>query len=198
LDDFPDFHAVYQSPELFPMFQNRVLNPSRSDFPEYMQWLDLDPKNNDPLDILAVSGGHRATDHFEVFPKIEREPDGSFRCRFFLHGWRHVNQASQERLQAVQAGEQLSIALELTNPATGFAVQLQTKDYYTIGWAPRYLVSDLAEAMAEAPHRYDAKIVRVNPAPAPYKQRFLVEFTGTLPKDHEPMNSPEFQPIAAS
>src|ERR1700726_2154827 len=67
LDDFPDFHVIYRSSELFPMFQNRVLHPSRSDFPEYMQWLDMDPRNNDPLDILAVSGGHRATDHFEVF-----------------------------------------------------------------------------------------------------------------------------------
>lgn len=198
LEDFPNFESVYRSEKLFPAFQNRVLNQNRVDFAQYMQWMDLDPKNNDPLDILAISGGYRVTDHFEVFPKIVREPNGDFQCRFFVHGWRHVNPASQERLRSLRPGESLSLALELTNPVTGFAIQLQTRDYFTVGWAPRYLVNDLVKVMAEAPHKYEIDLVRVNPAPAPYKQRFLVELRGKWPEGYKPMSSPEFEVLAAA
>ena len=32
------------------------------------------------------------------------------------------------------------VGLELNNPATTLAVQIQTTDYHMIGWAPRYLL----------------------------------------------------------
>jgi hypothetical protein len=47
----------------------------------------------------------------------------------------------------------------LTNPATQLAVQIQTQDYHVIGWSPRYLVSDLVNAIAKAPGEYAAKVV---------------------------------------
>ncbi|MEI7908189.1 MAG: hypothetical protein WCK77_01005 [Verrucomicrobiota bacterium] len=46
----------------------------------------------------------KATDSFEVFPKIETLEDGSFRCRFFLHGWRHVNPEAKQRLNTLVTG----------------------------------------------------------------------------------------------
>ena len=104
---------------------------------------------------------------------------------------------SENRLRSIQAGERLSLVVELNNPVTRFAVQLQTHDYYTIGWAPRYLVEDLAKVMAEAPHVYEAHLIRVNPAPAPYKQRFLVELKGKWPEGFKPMSSPEFEPVSS-
>jgi hypothetical protein len=155
--------------------------------------LDL-PQTAEPAEILAVGGGYRATDNFEVFPKLERRPDGSFRCRFFLHGMRHVSPAALKRLERLQPGEQLYVTLELTNPATTLAVQIQTTDYHMIGWAPRYLVNDLVQAMAQAPQGYAAKVVRLNPLPAPSKQRLLVELSGNWP-DYEPMASGDFEPL---
>jgi len=141
-----------------------------------------------------VGGGYRATDSFDVFPKIERRSDGSFRCRFFLHGWRHVNADSLRRLKQIEAGEKLYVAIELTNPAMQLAVQIQTRDYYVVGWAPRYLVGDLVRAIAKAPGDYEAKVVRVNPAPAPSQQRVLVELRGHWP-GYEPMTREEFEPL---
>ena len=38
---FPEFNTAYESEDLFPLFQNRVLSPKRTDFQEYIQWLDL-------------------------------------------------------------------------------------------------------------------------------------------------------------
>ncbi|MBL0351059.1 MAG: hypothetical protein IPP68_11920 [Elusimicrobia bacterium] len=83
LDDFPKFDQVYKSGELFPLFQNRIIAPTRPDFKEYLTHLDLAGTSPDPLEILAVGGGYRATDSFEVFPRLEKAPDDSFRCRFF-------------------------------------------------------------------------------------------------------------------
>jgi hypothetical protein len=195
LIDFPDFHQRYESSDLFPLFQNRVIAAGRPDFSEYLRQLDLGEEAG-PIEILSVGGGYRATDSFEVFPKIERREDGAFRCRFFLHGWRHVSPEAQRRLDLLKSGEQLYVAIELTNPVTQAAVQIQTKDYHMIGWAPRYLVQDLVRAIAKAPGEYKAQVIQINPVPAPSKQRLLVELSGHWP-DYEPMTTADFEPLTA-
>jgi hypothetical protein len=197
LYDFPDLHGRYSSEKLFPLFQNRVMTNHRKSFPEYLHLLGIDDANPDPLEILAIDGGYRATDNFQVFPKIEKRADGAFRCRFFLHGWRHTHESARQRIDHLQAGENLYVTIELTNPATTLAVQLQTEDYQMIGWAPRYLVGDLVSAMSHAPGDYKARVVRTNPGPVPSKQRVLIELSGHWPQDHEPMASEEFQLLEA-
>lgn len=197
LDAFPDFQKIYKSSELFPLFRNRILGEGREDFKAYVQQLGLDPNHVNPLEILALTGGERQTDNLEVFPKISRHKNGDFSCRFFLHGWRHVNEPAQKRLLALTSGEHLRVAIELNNPATVLAVQLETPDdYHMIGWAPRYLVQDLFEAICEAPGDIRATVVKVNPAPAPSKQRVLIEIKGHWAAGYEPMSTPEFQPLS--
>lgn len=191
--DFPRLDRAYESSVLFPLFQNRVISAGRRDFRDYLRKLDL-PETAEPVEILEVGGGYRATDSFEVFPKIVRRPDGFFSCRFFLHGWRHLSAVALERMDALQPGESLYVAIELTNPAARLAVQIQTEDYFMIGWAPRYLVEDLVAAIAISPGDYGAKVVRINPAPAPSKQRLLVELVGRWP-NYEPMSKGDFEPL---
>ena len=193
LIDFPDLEGDYQSAELFPLFQNRVMNPARPDFTDYLQRLDL-TEEADPIEILSTNGGQRVTDTYEVFPRIEKDSTGSFSCRYFLHGWRHINDAAKERIDRLEQGEELCVTLELTNPATGLALQMQTKDYCMIGWAPRYLVADLVTAMAEGPGRYGAKVVRINREAVLAKQRVLIEMRGRW-NVHEPMSSGDFVPL---
>ena len=180
LMDFPDLHQDYRSKELFPMFKNRVLMPGRPDFAEYLARMDL-AGEPDPMEMLSINGGFRATDSFEVFPKIETLEDGS--------------SEAQLRLDKLTAGETLYLAVELTNPATGTAIQIQTEDYHMIGWAPRYLLKDLMAAMSQSPRQYSAFVVRVNPVPAPSKQRVLIELCGHYPAGYKPMSSQEFQPL---
>ena len=192
LYDFPDFEEDYRSPELFSLFKNRIIALGRLDRSDYFRHLDL-AENADPFEILSVNGGYRVTDHYEVFPKIVKQEDGRFLCRFFLHGHRYVNPTSRERINFLKEDETLYLALELTNPATGIAVQIQTEDYQMIGWAPRYLEVDLAAAMAESPS-YEARVVRINPQPAPRRQRALIEMWGRW-NEHEPMNGGDFDPL---
>ena len=108
-------------------------------------------------EILSTDGGYRAADAYEVFPRVVKAPDGSFKSRFFLHGWRHVDPDAKHRLESLTAGEELYVTLELANPATRVAVQIQTTDYQMIGWAPRYLVRELAKAMAEKSRDYSSE-----------------------------------------
>ncbi len=196
LDAFPKFDVLYESSELFPLFQNRLISTKREDYAEYLQRLDLSPECADPFEILAISGGGRQTDNLEVFPKIQARRDGSFSCRFFLHGWRHVNAPSQDRVNVLRPGEPLQVSIELNNPATGLAVQVETaNDYFMLGWAPRYLIQDVLRAVAGGPSNMTARVVQLNPPPAPHNQRVLVELEGRLTAGYEPMSSDEFLPL---
>jgi hypothetical protein len=112
-----------------------------------------------------------------------------------LRGAPHVNAAAAARIATLNPGETLFVTIELTNPATGLAVQIRTRDYHMIGWAPRYLIADLVSAIARSPSEYAAHVVRVNPVPAPSKQRLLVELTGRWP-GYEPMCEGDFEPRA--
>ena len=190
---FPHLEKDYKSARLFSTFSNRVMRSSRPDFKSYVQSLALSD-DSDPIDMLFVSGGHRLTDYYEVFPELSKRADGSFVCRFFLHGGKHVSPAAQERLNALSEDENLSLALELTNPLGERAVQIQTTDYHMIGWSPRYLAHDLSVALAGPQGSCSARVVKVNPMPVPSEQRVLVEMTGNL-GDYEPMSGPDFQPL---
>ncbi len=191
--DFPDLNFDYQSASLFALFRNRVINPSRPDRSDYLRNLGLS-EDASPVEVLSVNGGVRVTDTYEVFPKLVKDRNGRFRCQFFLHGWRHVNEHSQDRIKHLKSGDRLYVTLELTNPATAIALQVQTTDYYVIGWAPRYLVDDLAKSVSESHSEYKAEVVRVNPMPSPSKQRVLIEFCGRW-RRHEPMTGEDFIPL---
>ena len=191
--EFPELERDYRASALFPTFRNRIMSPRRPDFAEHVRRLGL-TEQADPFELLSVNGGRRVTDAYEVFPKLVKNADGRFTCRFFLHGWRHTSAASHSRIDDLQADEKLMIALELTNPTGHPAVQIQTADYCMIGWAPRYLVPDLAAAMAESTGSYAAHVVHVNRQPAPQSQRVLIEMSGRW-GEHEPMTGEDFQPL---
>jgi hypothetical protein len=198
-DSFPDFRKEYVSGELFPFFANRVQNSNRPSIREYLHRLDLDRGQGmpfDPIEVLGVSEGRRATDSLEIFPRVERNESRLFAIKFFLHGWRHINQAAAARILRLAPGEDLSVALEVTNPATAAAVQLQTRDRILIGWAPRYLIDDLIKVIISC--AVAAKVSRVNLPPAPPSQRVLVLFEGCWPEGYEPMNGRQFQPLVAA
>lgn len=195
LVSFPEFERRYEANQLFPLFRNRILEPNRKDFAEYLRWLDMDPSHADPIEILGLTGGERQTDSLEVFPKVRKLDDGTVRCRFFLHGLRHVSEAARNRAERLSEGECLQVAIEVNNPATTYAVQLQTADCHLIGWAPRYLVDDLRAALLEH-STVSAAVERINRLDAPYARRVLVELRGGVPATFEPMTSDEYKVLA--
>ena len=197
-DSFPNFEREYVSGELFPFFANRLQNASRPSFREHLRRLNLERADSeafDPIEVLAVSEGRRATDNLEIFPNVERSEDGSFAIKFFLHGWRHIHPDSANRILSLQTGETLGVAIEATNPATGFAIQIQTQDRVVIGYAPRYLIDDLAQVILQCAGTVSASVSRLNRPPAPPSQRLLVSFEGCWPDDYQPMSGEMFETL---
>ena len=199
LIEFPELNGDYRASELFPFFQNRVMNRARPDFADYLRGLDL-PLGADPIEILSVNGGRRVTDAYEVFPKPMKHDDGSFTCRFFLDGWQHVNPSAQEQFALLGEGEKLYVTLGAADPATGLAAQIQTTDAHMIGWAPRYLMPDpIAAIAAQWSGHYEAEVVRINSLPMLPKQYVLgvlIEMRGYW-DEHEPMTGGDFEPLVA-
>jgi hypothetical protein len=193
LPAFPALERRYESSDLFPLFQNRVLNSSRKDFSEYLESLAL--SEPDPIEMLALTGGDRQTDNLEVFPRLTKDADGTVRCRFFVHGLRYISEAAKQRGLQLSSNERLGVSIELTNPATTVAIQLTTADYHFVGWTPHYLVPDLMQVISEGPANVSAQVVRVNRNDVPANRRVLVEFCGRFPTNVEPMSGDQFQPI---
>ena len=190
--EFPRMEKEYRAANLFATFRNRVMARGRPDRAEHLRQLGLDG-NADPVEILSVNGGDKVTDTYQVFPKISKADDGSFKCRFFLHGWRDMPLSARFRMNALVEREELRVAIELENPVTGRAAQIQTGDYHTIGRAPRWLATGVAAAAFET-GECAARVVRVNPMPAPWRQGVPIEMTGRWYK-HEPMTGGDFTPL---
>lgn len=196
LPNFPDFNKLYESDELFPLFTNRVMGKNRDDFQEYLVQLDLKPEQADPISILSVSGGTRRTDQLEIFPGFKINSDGRFSTRFFLKGWRHLDEKSKKRIEKCKEGDMIQTAVELNNPVTGLAIQLQTRgDYCMIGWAPRYLLTELLKCIQYNPLHIESKVIRVNHAPAPIQERVLIEMSGAWPEGLEPMSHTDYKEL---
>lgn len=197
LEAFPDLKEVYTSPELFSVFSNRIPNPRRSDFSKIVERMDLSERA-DAFNILSVSGGARQTDTLEIFPLLKTSTDGDFVCKFFIHGSRFMHESSNHALDSLTLGQELRVCFEANNPATGWAIQLQTVEKpLVIGYVPRYLLPDLNTIRKSDNQEFlSAFVCKINPAPAPLNQRFLVELRGRLPEGHVMMSSTEFESIS--
>ena len=191
--EFPHLEADYVSDTLFPFFRNRVIAPTRSDRPDYLRHLGLSD-DADPFEILSVNGGTRVTDSFEVFPMLSKGEDGTFSCRFLLHGWRFVTEQARSRIDRLIQGEELTLSLDEENPVDELAIGIYAQGNdeearVKIGWTPRYLVKDLATVMREDPNALSVRVARLNPLPAPLTQRLLIELSGNW-GTHTPMSDP--------
>lgn len=200
LRPFPDLDAIYLSDALFPTFQNRIMNPARAEFKEYLGWLDIHEGQPEPLTLLARSGGHRATDSFEVFPGPEVTANGEYQTAFFLHGVRYMPEAARHRVERLNAGEQLLLVPDPQNPVQADAIMLRTAEHegscdrFLVGYCPRYLLEDLGHLLALR-SRPIVTVRRVNPAPAPSQLRVMCQLSAQCPSGFMPLSGDHFQPL---
>jgi hypothetical protein len=141
---FPDFLVTYQSERLFPFFGNRLLSRSRREYSDFVKWVRGHDESNDPVALLAQSGGTRMTDSLELFPKPEKSEDGVYHLHFFAHGLSHMPPGSSQRAEALDSGESLLVMKDIQNRWDPGAVMLRTgetyeQDIFFVGFVPRYL-----------------------------------------------------------
>jgi hypothetical protein len=196
IDSFPDFNRSYESAELFPLFQNRVMDDKRAGFSSYLESLALPPEYREPIHILAVTGGRRRTDSFEVFPRIEPATGGHFELTFFLHGTRYCGVEALKALQNLKAGDPLAIAREPRNHATSEpALRIETEEGVAIGYTPNYLVPDFCYMMENCIYDAEVSVERIN-SEHPLDSRILLRIAGCWPEAYEAMIPEDFRELA--
>jgi hypothetical protein len=195
LASFPELNEVYVSSALFPLFANRLPPQSRSDYEDFVRWLDLGAGETDPLVLLSRSGGQRETDMFEVFPAPEPTVDGRYESAFFVHGLRHRGREAEKEASCLRPGDPLVVQDEPSNPADPRALQVLTSVRGThVGYVPRYLCEDVHD-LRMAGKDVRARVRRVNLAPTPAQFRVLCELEAPWPAGFSPLASADFEPL---
>lgn len=191
--------AVYESQELFPLFANRLLAHSRPEYQSFLEWSGLATDNPpDPIAILSVTEGRRATDLLEILPCPRPDADGCYQTKFFLHGLRWLPPSAIERIATLDRGERLGLMPDINNPYDFNAVSVRTMDVvgrFLIGYVPRYLAYDVRTlCLSCMPDAMRLAVERVNVA-APLEFRLLCLLRACWPEGFRPCDGPLYQPI---
>lgn len=190
--------SIYESENIFPIFQNRLMPKSRPDFAAYFRWLGLtESRSAEPMYVLAASGGAKATDSLAMFSPPKRTSNNAFVMRFFCHGISHLLEESAVRIAMLKKGDNLFAMKDVQNPFDSSALVLRSSDPAAmVGYVPRYLAEDFGELMGLT---LDAqfRVGRVN-KDAPRQLRLLCEFRAAWPKAFVPFSGVEFEPIPQS
>lgn len=164
--EFPDRGAAYVSDEVPAFFANRIRSIDRPNYDQYLGWLGIDGLAADeiPFEVLARTGGARATDTFHVV-HLPVDVDGNFQSRFFVSELRYFDD-SNEVIGALQNGAPLALELEKGNTVNPKAVLIDRADGRRIGYVPDWLCADVHDRL-EAGWTVTAIAEKVNPeAPA--------------------------------
>ncbi|MFZ7175410.1 HIRAN domain-containing protein, partial [[Pasteurella] aerogenes] len=172
----------YSSEELFPLFKNRILYEKRPEYANFISWLGLD-KNANPIDILALSGGHRITDNLQTFGIININDDKTFTYSFFVHGLSSLTKNQLERIALLKPTEKLYLCLDRQNEYDNSGVLIRTNDPKEfIGFCPRYLSKTLTDLINKDANSITLYVENVNnQAPLQYKLKCTLK--GKLPED---------------
>lgn len=166
----------HRSTNLFPVFAERILSPSRPDRRMTLAQLDLDA-GAEPFEVLARSGGRRTGDTYELTPIPE---PGPVSLLFLVHGVSHLPKTGQECVDSLRAGDALELVREPGNPVNPQAIQV-TRMGMPIGYVPDPLIDIVARVLG-ADHGPRLSVARVNPRDAGFHMRILVAMDGYLPE----------------
>lgn len=197
---FPDLNVEYEAGKLFPLFSNRLLPRSRSDYADFVEWLSVPEHEDEPMALLARSGGQRVTDTLEVFPCPEPDAVGQYHVHFFAHGLSHMAEASRERATRATPGEPLLIVHDFQNPREPQALMMRTAettpgDMHLMGYCPRYLLEDALKLLEKNQNLAHITVERVNPPPAPVQFRLLCRMTMSWSDNFQPFSGEAYQPL---
>lgn len=202
LPGMPDLDQVYESAELFPVFANRLLARSRPEYEAFLTWGGFDPDNPpDPIMILGVTEGRRATDALELFPCPQPDGYGGYINKFFLHGVQRMPPESLRRIGSLQRGEELALRAEPKNKFDSNAVAVFASGpggAVRIGYVPRYLAADVHKLGGACPIDTMGLVVERLNNDAPLQQRVLCRMDGCWPENFCPCSEEDYQPIVGS
>ncbi len=195
---FPDIDRVYCSDQLFPFFQNRIMQPSRPDYSAFVRSLALEPDHATAMDILIRTGGSRVTDPFEIFEyPIRSGPLEPYRTHFLAHGLRFLSVASLARITTLEPNERLYVMHDCQNDYDARALALRTAaDRLIVGYLPGFLLAPALRLWNQCQYIH-CRVVKANPPEIPLQQRLLCQWETCWPEGHRPFAEGSFQPISS-
>lgn len=198
LHSCPELDRIYTSPELFPLFSNRLMRTSRPDYVDYIQSLNFPESETHPINILARTGGRKATDNFEVFPYPEAKEDGLYEIHFFVRELRYMPKASIESVKQLQVKERLYLMQDFQNAYDSHALLLRNEQRHNLGYCPRYLTTDISQILKQNSQSILVEVEKINHAPNPMQFRLLCKMTVKVEDSFNFLSGQEYQPIVNS
>jgi hypothetical protein len=192
-----DLTKEYISEDLFPLFSNRILPKSRPEYRDYLRWLGLNELEYDDLEVLARSGGVRATDSLEIFPCPEPDDKGRYTGYFFCHGLRHLPENERHRVKRLKPGQSLSLMQDVQNQFDRTALVLRTEAPISfVGYCPRYYSAEFSDLLKQVdPRDVVVQVDRVNPD-APSELTLLCKLVAPWPNKYAPCSKGPFVGLA--
>lgn len=192
-----ELEKVYFSPDIFPLFSNRIMQKNRPEYKDLLKWLDLSDSQADPLLLLEKTAGKRETDSLALFAEPQQSKDGGYEISFFVNGIKHLPREAINRIDALTTGEELYLMKDLQNPFDAFSIVLRTGEpIVVLGFCPRYLNADFNWLLDNVSlNRLKATVKKVNPE-APIQLRLLCELKSVWPDGFKPCSGKEYQPIS--
>jgi hypothetical protein len=207
---FDDLYGTYESAELFPLFEQRAMDPRRPDFHRYVDRLGLEGEPG-PWEQIARSQGHREGDTIQLFPEPIVDGD-EVRCLFLVHGMRYADKspkvingveasATREQidaaLQELEPGDELGIFREPGNERNPLAivVTISPDHLIPVGWVPDLLVEDLQRLLDQAP--VAVTVAHVNGSAAPWHLRLLARLRAAPAPGFRFFVSDRWEPLQA-
>lgn len=171
----------HRSSSLFPIFLERVMDPHRPERAQTLEQLGL-PIDAGPLAVLAVSGGRRTGDTYELTPLPS---PGPVRLPFLVHGIRYLDADERAQIDSLKRGEQLELVCEPDNEVNSRAL-LVTRSGLRLGYVPDPLLEYVHDIVQQ---QHELVVERVNPPEAGFHMRLLAVLRGHYEVD--PERSPE-------
>lgn len=192
-DSFPALDETYVSHELFPFFKNRIMPSNRPDYAGYVTELGLSLDAAEPLELLARSGGLRATDQLEIYSVPRGDANACF-WYFLVRGIRHLPPIAEDRIAKLAVGESLFVMRDVQNQHNPKALLLRSDDKVNLGYIPDLLVDDFAELDLSS-ELFKVTVAKVNLPPSPVQHRILCRLQASWPAGQRPFGSERFMPI---
>jgi hypothetical protein len=194
---FPELTEHYTSSELFPIFQERVLDPRRPDFERYVTDLRLDTREASPWEQLARSGGGSESDTLQIYPVPSFDGTGWI-IRFLVNGIRHLATKSvdvhgaqkgsyspadlEALLDSLEHGQPLRVFHEYSNAYSDTAILVLSLEDMPLGYVPNWLSKEILPMLdSDELHFF---VDRVNAVSAGWHLRLLALLTIDKPSDY--------------
>lgn len=185
---FPDWAGDYRSPNLFPLFSQRIMSPRRPDYSQYLRQLHLDADAS-PWEQMARAEGRRHGDTVQVLPIPTVDEDGTSTSYFLAHGVRHVVGSAFPPLSPGDALELRPDPGNRYNPAARLILDVGGT---ALGYVPDLLLEHVVALELAGP--VDLRVEHVNGPDAPPHLRLLVRLHGAVPTGYVPMSGPPWEP----